>query len=150
MGGILVEIFSEIVCLYCAVKGACVSTLEYRTKTDIPRNTYDDNDKNINSENNNDRNNNNNNNNEGIQEQSVHESDDFLNAYYCHFVTIPSLPNKQLIQSFQNMKKSLLEIINYSSECNTSALSAVLPLPLYYHNLLAKKIQIALKDRNSK
>ena len=146
MDRILVEIFSEIVCLYCAVKGACVSTLEYRTKTDIPHNTYD-NDKYNHHEGNNDRNDNNNN--EGIHEKSVYESDNFLNAYYCHFITLPSLPNKQLIQSFQNMKKSLLEIINYSTECNTSVLSAVLPLPLHYHNLLPKKIQIALKDRNS-
>ena len=138
------EIFSEIVCLYCALKGACLASVECRTEKDIPHNTDNEKDEN----NNNDRNDNNSK--EEIHEKTVYESDKFLDAYYCHFVTLPSFPNKQLIQSFQNMKKSLLEIIKYSTECNTSGLSAVLPLPLHYYNLLPKKIQIALKDRNSK
>ena len=148
MEGILVEIFSEIVCLYCAVKGACLSSVECRAKTNTPHNAYDDNNKKNYNESNYDRNNNNSK--EEIHQKAVYESDNFLDAYYCHFVTLTSFHNKQLIQSFENMKKSLLEIIYYSTECNTFGLSAVLPLPLHYSNLLPKKIQNALKDRNSK
>ena len=154
------EIFSEIVCLYTAVKGACVASVECRTKNEKPLDT------NKNNNNKNDNNNNNNNNNiydnegnkyedgnnsKGVTHgKSVYESDDFLNAYYCHFVTLTSPPDKQLIQSFQNMKKSLLMIIDYSTECSTCELSALLPLPKHYHDLLPKKVQFALGGRKIK
>ena len=146
MNELLVEIFSEVVCLYCALKRACVTASECRTKNEIFRNT-DDNDKNNKNERNKDVNNSSSK--EGIYDNSVYESDSFLDTYYRHFVTLTSPPDKQLIQSFQNMKKSLLDIINYSAECNTFKLSAILPLPKHYHELLPKKIQIALKDGNA-
>ena len=142
------EIFSEVVCLYTAVKGAYAMSVECRTKNEKPNNT--------------DKKDNNNNNgiiydNEGnkyedevIHDKSVNESDNFLDAYYCHFVTLTSPPGKQLIQSFQNMKKSLLVIINYSTECNTVGLSALLPLPKHYHDLLPKKVQFSLGERKIK
>jgi hypothetical protein len=151
MDGILVEIFSEIICLYTAVKGACVASVECRTKNEKPPDT-----------NKNDNNNNNiydnagnkyedRNNSKGVtHDKSVYESDSFLNAYYCHFINLTSPPDKQLIQSFQNMKKSLLLIINYSTECNTLGLSALLPLPKHYHDLLPKKVQFALGERKEK
>lgn len=151
MDGILVEIFSEIVCLYTAVKGACVASVECHTKNEKPLDT----DKNDNSNNNIYDNEGNeyedcNNSKGGTHDKSFYESDNFLNAYDCHFITLTSPPDKQLIQSFQNMKKSLLMIIKYGTECDTLGLSALLPLPKHYHDLLPKKVQFALGERKVK
>ena len=121
----------------------CITASECRTENEKSCNTDDDNNKHRdvgnNSVNIHERN-------IGFHDKSLYHYDNFLDANYCHFATLTSPPEKQLIQSFQNMKKSLLEIINYSTEFNTCGLSSMLPLPLHYHELLPRKIQIAITD----
>ena len=133
---ILVELFADIVCLYVGIKQSCTGV---HTRSDVHGMGSGDawNDRRDISNNDNNNNNNNNNN----------ENDEFIHSYYISLRSLPE-PNDRTIQSIKNLRKCLLEILNFSVLSDGKiSIEKCLPLPNFCFNLLSKKVQFALQDK---
>jgi hypothetical protein len=140
MSDVLSELLSETVCLYVAIKQESQHDNISECNTRI---ASDENGENFHGNNDDKKTRN-----QGRNgPRSAEEKDKFLSSYYSSLKSF-STSTHRVVQTLENMKETILEILNYSAKCRTVTLFSAGSMTIYSSKLMPKKVQLLLKEKN--
>ena len=140
---LLTEVFSDAFCLYVALKQACIRINRFhdleKTHDNVKESNKEDQFKNNRYKENHYLN----------KDDEEDKMDEFLYFYYYSLHSL-SLSDDLIIQTFKNLKRILIDIMNFQIKLYSVSTANFMPLPAYCFNLMPKKIKESLTDNRCK